>query len=482
MIEANAVALGVSIDTLMENAGRAVAEEAARRLKNPTDGVAVIAWTGNNGGDGFAAMHYLKQWGFSPDLWLLAPPGEIRSSPARRCFERIASTTRVRVGVPRPQELAGYSLLIDAMLGTGQRGEPRSPIREGVHALSASGIPVLSIDEPTGLGSPLAMHPQWTVALESVKEGMTRENSGEIIVRPIGIPPAAVHETGPGVFLFYPLPDSTARSPRSGRVLVIGGGPYTGAPALAALAILRAGAERAVVAAPQPAAGLIQSYSPILIVRPVGSERFQPSDVPTLLRLVDHLHIDAAVVGMGVGDAPESVAAMTELLVKLRARPLPLVVDADALGALGKGPPPSSARAVCIATPNHHEFDTHFTELHETLPDSRLEAARRTAHERGLVLLAKDETDLLTDGNRAYVNRHHHPAMTVGGTGDVLAGVVGSLVARGVDALDAARLASYWVGEAGLRAFSARSWGLVATDVIEELPGALRDGLARVER
>jgi ADP-dependent NAD(P)H-hydrate dehydratase / NAD(P)H-hydrate epimerase len=482
VIEANAVALGVSIETLMENAGRAVAEEAARRLKGPSDGVAVIAFTGNNGGDGFAAIHYLQQWGFSPDLWILAPPGEIRSSPARRCYERIAPTTRVRVGVPRPADLAGYSLVVDAMLGTGQHGEPKSPVKEGVLALANTNVPILSVDEPTGLGSPVAVHPRWTVALEAVKEGMTPENCGEIIVRPIGIPAAAVHETGPGVFLFYPLPEAKARSPRSGRVLVVGGGPYAGAPALAGLGILRSGAERAVIAAPQPAAGHIQSFSPTLIVNPVGSERFQPSDVPALLHLVDRLHIDAVVVGMGVGDAPESAAAMTELVGKLRARTLPLVVDADALGSLVPTPPGTPGKVMCIATPNRHEFDTHFMDLRETLPDSRLDAARRVAKERGIILLAKDEVDLLTDGNRAYVNRHHHPAMTVGGTGDILAGVVGSLVARGVEGLDAIRLATYWVGEAGLRAFSTRSWGLVATDVIEELPAALRDGLLRVER
>ncbi len=480
--EVNAVALGVSIDTLMENAGRAVAEEAARHLRGPSDGVAVIAGTGNNGGDGFAAIHYLKQWGFSPDLWLVAPPGEIRSSAARRCYERIAPATRTRVGVPRAADLAGYALLIDAMLGTGQHGEPRSPVREAVLELASSEVPILSVDEPTGLGSSVIVHPRWTVALQSVKEGMTPENSGEIIVRPIGIPPAAVNETGPGVFLFYPLPEPKARSPRSGRVLVVGGGPYTGAPALAGLAVLRSGAERAVIAAPEPAAGHIQSYSPTLIVYPVGTERFQLSDVPALLHLVDHLHIDAIVVGMGVGDAPESAAAMADFVGKLRTRSLPVVVDADALGALGNAAGVSSRRAPCVATPNRHEFDTHFMELHENLPDSRLEVARRVAKERGLVLLAKDEIDLLTDGTRAYVNRHHHPAMTVGGTGDVLAGVVGSLVARGVESLDAARLATYWVGEAGLRAFGVRSWGLIATDVIEELPAALRDGLARVER
>ena len=482
VIEANAVALGISIDTLMENAGRAVAEEAARHLQGPSDGVAVLAGNGNNGGDGFAAVHYLKQWGFSPDVWAVVPPGEIRSSAARRCYERVAPSTRLRVGVPRPQELEGYSLLIDAMLGTGQRGEPRSPIREGVLALGQSSVPVLAIDEPTGLGSAVAVHPRWTVALEAVKAGMTPENSGEIVVRPIGIPPAAVYETGPGLFLFFPLPSDKSRSPRSGRVLVVGGGPFPGAPALAGLAILRSGAERAVIAAPQPAAGYIQSYSPMLIVHPIGSERFQPSDVSALLRLVEIERFDAVVVGMGVGKAPESVAAMTEFLGKIRARPIPLVVDADALGALGTDRVAAHHTAPCVATPNRHEFDTYFLDLRETMPDSRLEAARRMAEERGITLLGKDEVDLLTDGTRAYLNRHHHPAMTVGGTGDVLAGVVGSLLARGVDGLDAARLAAYWVGEAGLRAFNARSWGLVATDVIEELAGALRDGLARLER
>ncbi|MFZ0830749.1 MAG: NAD(P)H-hydrate dehydratase [Thermoplasmata archaeon] len=482
VIEANAVALGISIETLMENAGRAVAEEASRHLRDPSDGVAVLAGNGNNGGDGFAAVHYLKQWGFSPDVWLVAPPAEIRSSAARRCYERIAPTTRLRMGAPRPQELEGYKLLIDAMLGTGQRGDLRPPVRDAVLALAETSVPILAVDEPTGLGSPVAVHPRWTVALEAAKDGMTPETSGEIIVRPIGIPPAAVHETGPGLFLFFPLPSDRSRSPRSGRVLVVGGGPYPGAPALAGLAILRAGAERAVIAAPQPAAGPIQSYSPNLIVHPVGSEYFRPSDVSSLLRLVEHERFDAIVVGMGVGRAPETMTAMTEFIGRIRTRPVPMVVDADALEALKTLPAAPNHSAPCVATPNHHEFDTHFIDLREALPDSRLEVARRVAQERGLTLLAKDDVDLLTDGTRAYLNRHHHPAMTVGGTGDVLAGVVGSLLGRGVEGLDAARLAAYWVGEAGLRAYNARSWGLVATDVIDELSGALRDGLARVQR
>jgi hydroxyethylthiazole kinase-like uncharacterized protein yjeF len=482
VVEANAVALGISVASLMENAGRAVAEEAVRRLPTPGGGVAILCGTGNNGGDGFAAAHYLRQWGISPDLWIVGPAGEIRSAAARHCYERIAGSVRLRVGAPRAPDLSGFALIIDAMLGTGQRGEPRSPIREAVQAVVASQVPVLSIDEPTGLGSALSIVPRWTVALQSVKEGMRPETCGEILVRPIGIPDAAERETGPGLFLLYPVPSASPHARRTGRVLVVGGGPYAGAPALAGLAALRAGAERAVVAAPAPAADHIQSFSPNLIVRSVGRDRFEPSDVPTLLHAIEPLHVDAVIVGMGVGDAPESAAAMTDLVRRLRLGTIPIVVDADALVGLPAAPAATPGRAVCVATPNRHEFDARFVELHEALPESRLDAVRRVAQERGVTLLAKDDVDLITDGTRAYLNRHHHPSMTVGGVGDVLAGVVGSLVARGVEALDASRLAAYWVGEAGLRAFHARSWGLLATDVLDELPGTLADGLERVSR
>jgi hydroxyethylthiazole kinase-like uncharacterized protein yjeF len=484
VVEANAVARGVSIENLMENAGRAVAEEAARRLPPAPGRVAVMAGTGNNGGDGLAAAFYLSQWGYAPTIWLLKPPADIRSAPARRCYERIASRFPIRVGVPSPQDLRPFPLVVDAMLGTGQSGSLRAPYGEAVRALKESGVPILSIDEPTGLGGPDALTPKWTVALEFRKVGMTPENSGEIITRSIGLPPEAERETGPGDFLFYPVPPVNGRNMRTGRLVIVGGGPYGGAPALAGLSALRAGAERAVILVPAPAAHRVLGYSPNLIVQAVGQDRFRPSDVEGLIDIVGRLQGDAVLVGMGVGPDPETRAAMDAFVKWALDRDRPLIVDADALGALrsateGGPAAPGPAR---VATPNHAEYGRHFGPLPGNDLETNLEAVRAEARRRGITILAKDEVDLISDGDRAYLNRHHHPAMTVGGVGDTLAGVLGSLIARGVEATEAARLATFWVGEAGLRAFEEKSWGLLATDVIERIPDALKDGLRRVGR
>src|SRR5579863_9380431 len=139
VMEANAVALGVSVDSLMENAGRALAEECARRIPAAPQRVVILAGPGNNGGDGTCAAHYLAQWGYHPEVWLVRPPAEIRSPAARRCYDRIAAEMRVRVGIPKADDLEGVPLILDALLGSGQAGDLRSPYREAVDMARASG-------------------------------------------------------------------------------------------------------------------------------------------------------------------------------------------------------------------------------------------------------------------------------------------------------------------------------------------------------
>lgn len=480
--ELNAVALGVSIDALMENAGRAVAEEATRRLPAPPARVAIIASTGNNGGDGTCAAHYLLQWGYSPEVWLLRPPLEIRSRSARRCFDRIAHRVPIHLAVPTADELRAVPLLIDAMLGTGQSGVLRSPISDAVEAIRASGQPVLSIDLPTGARSPGGVHARWTVALTAPKREMEPTTAGEVIVRDIGVPVAAWARTGPGEFAYYPTPNGTTDRGRTCRLVVIGGGPYAGAPALAALAALRAGAERATVFAPRGAAEIVQGFSPNLVVRSFGAGRFAPGDVDAVVAAIRAAPPSAAAVGMGVGAHPETLAAMREVERQLGGT-LPLVVDADALAVLpaadeaaARGPAPFAA------TPNAGELARLVGGSAGLGGSARTEAGVRLARERRLLLVAKGQPDLVTDGVSASENHHHHPAMTVGGVGDVVAGVLATILGMGVEPYAAGRLATYWVGEAGLLAAARRSYGLLATDIIDELPAALAAGLARAGR
>ena len=481
-VEVNAVALGVSIDGLMENAGRAVAEEATHHLPPPPARVAVVASTGNNGGDGTCAAHYLHQWGYSPEVWLLRPPLEIRSRSARRCFERIEHRLPVHVGTPRADELASMPLVIDALLGSGQAGRLRPPVKEAAEAIRSSRAPVLAVDLPTGTRDPNGVRANWTVTLTAPKQEMDPATAGEVVVRDIGIPEDAWRRTGPGEFAFFRAPTGVSDRGRSARVLIVGGGPYAGAPALAGLAALRAGAERATIFAPKGAAELVQGFSPNLVVRAVGSGHFAPVDVAELVSGVRALAPAAVAVGMGAGASPDTVEALRALEREL-AGTVPLVVDADGLLALPT-PEDLEARrpAVVAATPNAGEFARLFTLGGPEGPEGRRAAVLHRAAAGHLLLVAKGQPDLVSDGQSIAENHHHHPAMTVGGVGDVLAGVLVALLGSGVDPFPAGRLATFWVGEAGIVAASRRSFGLTATDVIEELPGVLVAGLARARR
>ncbi|MGP8135527.1 MAG: NAD(P)H-hydrate dehydratase, partial [Thermoplasmata archaeon] len=412
--------------------------------------------------------------------WLVHPPSDIRSRSARRCYDRIDRRLPIHLRLPHAEELATMPLVIDALLGTGQEARLRPPVLEAVRAIRASKAPVLSVDLPTGTRDPAeGLRPTWTVTLTTAKEEMDRTAAGEVTVRDIGIPVEAWRRTGPGEFAFFRPP--TGRG-RTARIVVIGGGPYSGAPALAGLAALRAGAERATILAPGGAAERIQSFSPNLVVRPFGAEHFRPTDVGEILEFVRGAPPRAVALGMGAGSHPETLEALGQLIPEL-ARDVPLLVDADGLAALPTAPEWSlpAGGSVPMATPNTGEFERL---LGSRLPGpaERLDAARRLASERRLFLVVKGDPDILSDGETVVENRHHHPAMTVAGVGDVLAGTIVGLLGQGLAPLAAARLGTYWVGEAGILAASRKSFGLIATDVIDEIPAALAGGLARAHR
>jgi len=481
VLEANTVSLGVTVDQLMENAGRAVAEEAMRHLPSPPSGLAVVAGWGNKGGDATCAAFYLHQWGYAPEIWLLRPPTEIASRAARRCFDRAERSCPVHVGVPPASDLARFPMVLDGLLGTGQGGRLRSPVREAVAAIRESQVPVLSVDLPTGVEDPDGLRPNWTVTLTTVKAEMVPGASGEVVVREIGIPPEAWRRTGPGEFLLLPRGVRAGHGRRIGRLIVIGGGPYSGAPGLAALAALRSGTERATVVAPEGCAERVQSFSPNLVVQARGVDRFRPTDAAEIVEFVRSARPQAVVLGMGAGNHPETVEALREVERALVGT-VPMVVDADGLAGL---PTAEEIRvrggAGLVVTPNGGEYARYFGGKREGPTEADGEQARSIAAERGVLLLAKGDPDLLSDGLEWFENAHHPPAITVAGAGDVLAGVVGSLLAQGVYARHAIRLATWWCGEAGMRVATRRGYGLIASDLIEELPAVMVSQLAHLQ-
>lgn len=474
--EANAVALGTGLDLLMENAGRAVAEEVQRRVPVAGSLVPILLGTGNNGGDGSTAAYYLQQWGYRPELWPVRPVHEIATPAARRAFVRAANVAAVREGFPGPEDLSEAPLIVDALLGVGHRAPLRSPYREACRAVTSSGVPVLAVDVPTGLGDPDGLVARWTVTFTAPKTGVPPEREGERIVRDVGLPEAAWAETGPGDFLRLGAARQRGARGRGGRVVIVGGGPYAGAPALAGLAALRCGAERATVVTPERVAPLVQAFSPNLVVRSVGGPRFAPEFVEEALAMVRAGPVSALVAGPGAGAEPVTLAFFRELLPRLDPS-LPVVVDADALPALrdGHGAALLAGRTV-VATPNRGEL----LRLAAAPPSAdAADLAPSLARELGVAIVAKGAADELAWADRTARNRHHAPAQAVAGAGDVLDGVLGALLALDLGPWEAARLGTYWAGEAALLAAQRHGDGLLATDLVEALGEAARRALER---
>lgn len=477
MLDKNAEALGVSVATLMENAGRAVADHVARGLDGGE--VLVLAGPGNNGGDGLVAARLLAERGAR--VRVLAASSEWRTPIARDAWDALPESVEKRVALDAREvhEAASRaSVVVDALLGAGLSGELREPFRGFVAAMRAGDARVVSVDVPTGLGTDVAVVPDETVTFHDVKEGMTPENSGGIAVVDIGIPRDAARYTGPGEFALYPEGRWDQHKGEGGIVLVIGGGPYTGAPAVAGLAALRAGADLAIILTPRRAVEAVSGYSPNLVVRPLVGDDLDFDDPSNRVTLNTWLKkAGSVVIGPGLGLFALTQRSVHHAIERAAREGIPCVVDADALTAITERK--DLLGADIVVTPHASEFRAITGTSLANDPLARAEDAKRAAKELGATWLVKGPVDVVTDGDRVKLNAAGHPAMSVGGTGDALAGVVGAMLAKGLSPFDAARLGARIVGEAGEVAFDTKSWGLVATDVVEAIPTVLVRALSK---
>ncbi len=468
-VDANAAALGIARGRLMESGGGAVAR-AVREATDPGDAVAVVCGRGNNGGDGAVAARALGDRDVT--VHLLGRADAITTGIARESWDALVASEADAREVQDSAALAlgEPDLVVDAMLGTGARGPPREPEASAVATVAATGAPVLSVDVPTGVDADTGERPGVAVDADRVvtfhdaKPGLAGLEA-TVTVADIGIPAAAEWLVGPGDLRGLDR-RASAHKGDHGEVLVVGGGPYTGAPALAARAAARAGADLVRVACPRAIAREVQATEPGLIVRPFDGERLSAAAVPAIReRASAH---DALVVGPGLGDADATREAVRDLLVGHDGR---AVVDADALRVVAG----IETDATLVCTPHAGELRAMGHEAGEDRAD-RERAVLAAAADLGATVLLKGHHDVASDGERVRVARTGTPAMTVGGTGDVLAGVVGALLARrepDLVPLRAAGVGAYVNGVAGELAAAGRESGLVATDLLDRLPAAL---------
>jgi NAD(P)H-hydrate epimerase len=464
-VDANAAALGVPRKQLMESSGHAVARVVRDVAPGDDAEVAIVAGRGNNGGDAFVAARFLD--GFDVQVSLLGRPETISTGIARENWDALVDAeydTRI-VGDSRDLDLGRPDVVVDAMLGTGVTGALREPEASAARAIDALDATVVAVDVPsgvdadTGTAAGVAVDADHVVTFHDEKPGLANLDA-TVHVADIGIPAAAETFAGPGDLL------SLGRDPQShkgdhGEVLVVGGGPYTGAPALSAQAALRAGADLVRVACPRSVAREIQGYSENLIVLPFEGETLAPDHVDALVdRANDH---DVVVFGPGLGSATETLSAVEAFLAAYDGR---AVVDADALQVV----PDVDTEATLVCTPHQGELRKMGGSTAEAWRERRTLVAA-FAGDLGHTLLVKGAYDVVADGHETRVNRTGNPGMTVGGTGDVLAGVTGALLCT-QEPLDAATIGAYVNGRAGDLVVGERGFGLVATDLLDRIPEA----------
>ena len=466
VVDENAAAMGVPRKQLMESSGHAVAR-AVREVADPGASVRVVAGRGNNGGDAFVAVRFLD--GFEVTTSLLGRPETITTEIARENWAALDAGEYDTETVRDSADFAldGTDVVVDAMLGTGISGDLREPERTAAAAIDDSDATVVSVDVPSGMNAEtgaLAAHAveaDHVVTFHDTKPGLA-DLDADVTVADIGIPAAAERFVERGDLLRLDDRDSASHKGQNGEVLVIGGGPYAGAPALSAKAALRAGADLVRVACPMVVGRELQGFGEDLIVRPYQGKQLEPKQVGFLLQMARH-H-DTVVIGPGLGDEEETLEAVEGILSGYAGT---AVVDADALSRV----PDVDTEAELICTPHQGEF----AEMGGRVTDDWEERERiveRFAADLGQTVLVKGEYDVVSDGETTRVNRTGNAGMTVGGTGDVLAGITGALAAT-ERPVHAAAMAVYANGKAGDRAYERSNNGLVATDLHEEIPSVL---------
>ncbi|MBN1245471.1 NAD(P)H-hydrate dehydratase [Candidatus Bathyarchaeota archaeon] len=489
-LEVNAEYLGISLLQLMENAGRNVAAEITSRCPREQK-VAIFCGLGGNGGDGFVAARHLLSQGFKVAVVLAGKGRDIRHEAA---LQNWCALQPLRESIPI-QEVTDSSaipavdaeVVVDALLGTGTKGKLKPPITQIVEYINALDAFKIAVDVPTGIDSDTgdvlgnAVKANVTVTFHKSKTGLraAKKYVGEVVVRDIGLPDEMSKLAGPGDVLMAKKPRTAgAHKGDFGRLLVIGGSEvFSGAPALVSLAALRSGVDIVYLAAPSKTAYAVSSMSPDLITLKLKGDYLSAGNVTALQPYLES--VDAVVMGPGLGVHAETREFVKACVTAVESAGKPLLLDADGLKAFAEFK--RALRVPLVLTPHAGEYAILAgRKLPESLAE-RIAEVQETAAELKAVIVLKGQVDVVCDAKRVKLNFTGNQGMTVGGTGDVLSGVVGALLAQKADPFEAAVAGAFVNGAAGDFVAADIGYHLVATDLLEWIPRVFDDPMSHLK-
>ncbi|MEX0973869.1 MAG: NAD(P)H-hydrate dehydratase [Bacillota bacterium] len=516
-VDRQAVEMGIPALVLMENAGKSVAKEVAALLRagatNRTGGpptVVILAGPGQNGGDGFCAARHLSSMGYRVRVGFFGDESDLPAE-ARANYEALRAYP---VEVNRFCEVAGPSVsgssaamgfigdvdvVVDALLGTGQRGDPRPPIDAAVRWINAAhkkGIPVVACDVPTGLdadsGRPFdpVVSATVTVTMGFPKIGLYsypgRIHAGRIVVETLALPPSLLERRFAAKAVFVedarehmPARQADHHKGLSGHVTVLAGSMgMAGAAVLSAKAALRAGAGTVTLLCPGEVYGVCASMVPEAMVLPCGSgPHFTNSE--DVMGLASDLarRSSCVVVGPGFGRDGGQAGFLSGFLPIASSVQVPCLIDADglyALPSLGGLSYLAGLGGKFILTPHPgelaHLVGTNTREIGSNRPAFAVGAALDS---KSIVCLKGAGTCVANSSGDVWVNTSGDPAMATAGSGDVLSGVIAALVSQGLSPFNASWLGVFWHGLAGeIARRKVGSFGALAGDLCDSLPPA----------
>ena len=498
--------IGIPSIVLMENAGRqAVAAMEAAYDDLATSQVGVLCGRGNNGGDGFVVARTLVQRGVDVGVFLLGSVSEI-SGDARINLEVLGRIGLTVVEITTAQEwelhfteISECDVVVDAILGTGFRGQLSGLLETVVADVNALGVPIVSIDLPTGVSADThvvdgtAIEASMTVTLGAPKIPLVfppaDSHGGDLVIADIGIP-YPVFEELDGEYLeiltrermreIVPARVADSHKGDFGRVLVVAGSNgRTGAAHLSAVGALRSGAGLVTIATPRSCVPVIAAMAPEYMTEGLDETASGTIDYGAIDRVLD-IKADVIAVGPGLGQAPSTSAFVHALLERAG---VPLVLDADALNAFVGEPERLMGRdgVDVIITPHPGEMARLLNTSIEKVQSDRLKHAREFAAAHKVhVVLKGHRTVIAGPDGRTFVNLTGNAGMATGGTGDLLTGMLAAWFAQLLDAEAACRLAVYLHGTAGdLAEADEGEVALIATDIAARLGDAVLELTAR---
>jgi hydroxyethylthiazole kinase-like uncharacterized protein yjeF len=457
--------------TLMRRAGEAVANAVFQRW-TPRP-VVVLCGPGNNGGDGFVAAEVLAEAGWSVTVALLGERERLKGDAALAAAAWTGPVVKLEPAVVKSAEL-----IIDAVFGAGLSKPVEGVVADTLRAAEAGGRPIIAVDLPSGLSgdtaTPMGFAPKSavTVTFHRKKPAHVLEPGkdlcGEVVVADIGLASALTRlfENGPALWGGrFPWPTSASHKHARGRLIVISGEMWsTGAARLAARAGLRIGAGLVTVLSPPDALLVNAAHLEAVMLRPFDTD----IELETAAT-----HADAAIIGPAAGVSEATVSNLFALARTGAA----IVIDADALTAFRDDPAElfSVLDRDDVLTPHPGEFERVFPGVLKAAPERVTAVRQAAARAHAVVLLKGPDTVIAAPDGRCCVNTNGVPWLATAGSGDVLAGFIGGLVAQGMDSFEAACAGAWIHAQAG----GLHGPGLIAEDLPGLAPAVLRELYAR---